>query len=118
MRSEWKRLTIERNQLVHSTLLAYDLESHEGCIALCEYLDEQYERARVLIERLRHQQRTRSLAALAFKQILESGELKRLLAEPAKASSPGELPPQALPEPYVSLSTHTAPDVQPPRKTR
>lgn len=82
MRSEWKRLTKERNQLVHSTLLAYDLESHEGCITLCEYLDEQYERARVLIERLTHQTKARSLAASAFKQILESGELERLLAEP------------------------------------
>jgi hypothetical protein len=83
MRSEWKRLTKERNQLVHSTLLAYDLESHEGCIALCKYLDEQYERARVLIERLRHQQKARSLAASALQQMLESGELERLLVEPA-----------------------------------
>jgi hypothetical protein len=83
MRSEWKRLTKERNQLVHSTLLVYDLESNEGCIALCEYLDEQYERARVLIERLRHQEKARSLAASAFQQIHESGELERLLAEPS-----------------------------------
>ena len=30
-------------------------------------------------------------------------------------SSPGELPPQALSEPYVRLSPHTAPSVQPPR---
>ena len=28
------------------------------------------------------------------------------------ASSPGESHSQALPEPYVNLSTHTAPDVQ------
>ena len=31
------------------------------------------------------------------------------------ASSPGELPPQALSEPYVRLSPHTAPSVQSPR---
>ena len=30
-------------------------------------------------------------------------------------SSPGEPPPQALSEPYVRLSPHTAPSVQPPR---
>jgi hypothetical protein len=84
MRSDWKRLTKERNQLVHSTLLAYDLESNEGCIRLCEYLDGQYESARVLIERLRQQVNARALAASAFKQMLESGELQRLLAEPAK----------------------------------
>lgn len=83
LRSEWKRLTKERNQLVHSTLLAYDLESNEGCIALCEHLDEQYERARVLIEQLRHQERARSLVASSLMQMLESGELERLLAEPA-----------------------------------
>lgn len=83
MRSEWKRLTKERNQLVHSTLLAYDLESKEGCIELCEYLDEQYERARVLIERLRHHQKARSLAASIVKRMLESGELEMLLVEPA-----------------------------------
>ena len=83
MRAELKRLTKERNQLVHSTFLAYDLESKEGCIALCEYLDEQYERARVLIERLRHQEKVRSLAASALKQLHESGELERLLAEPS-----------------------------------
>ena len=29
-------------------------------------------------------------------------------------SGPGELPPQALSEPYVNLSIHTAPSVQPP----
>jgi hypothetical protein len=81
MRSEWRRLTKERNKLVHSTLLDYDLESYEGCIALCRYLDEQYERARVLIERLRHQEKVRLLAASALKQLHESGELERLLAE-------------------------------------
>jgi hypothetical protein len=83
MRTEWKHLTKERNQLVHSTLLEYDLDSSEACIALCEHLDEQYERTLVLIERLRHQEKVRSLAASAFKQIHESGELERLLAEPS-----------------------------------
>lgn len=83
MRSEWKRLTKERNQLVHSTLLAYDLESNERCIALCDHLDEQYERARVLIERLRHQEKAHLMAASAFKQLHESGELERRLAEPS-----------------------------------
>ena len=83
MRSDWKRLTKERNQLVHTTLLAYDLESNEGCIALCKHLDEQYERAHVLIERLRHQEEARSLAASAFKQMHESGELDRLLVGPS-----------------------------------
>lgn len=83
MRSEWKRLTKERNQLVHSTLLAYDLESSEGCIALCEHLDEQYERARVLIERLRHQEKVRSLATSVFEQMQKAGEHEGLLAEPS-----------------------------------
>jgi len=83
MRAEWKQLTKERNQLVHSALLAYDLESKEGCIALCEHLDEQYERARVLIERLRHQEKARLLVASAFQQMHESGELERLLAQPS-----------------------------------
>lgn len=83
MRSEWKRLTKERNQLVHSTLLAYDLESNERCFALCEHLDEQYERARILIERLRNHVKARSFAASAFKQMIESGEFERLLAEPS-----------------------------------
>ena len=32
--------------------------------------------------------------------------------ERAEASSPGELPPQALPEPYMNLSIHTAPITQ------
>jgi hypothetical protein len=34
----------------------------------------------------------------------------------ARVSSPGELPPQALSEPYVNLSIHTAPSVQPPKQ--
>ena len=63
--------------------------------------------AHELLERLAIPQR--SLVSTAYIDLLASG---------ARASSPGELPPQALPEPYVSLSTHTAPDVQPPRKTR
>ena len=33
-------------------------------------------------------------------------------------SSPGEFHPQALSEPYVSLSTHTAPSAQPPHQAR
>jgi hypothetical protein len=32
------------------------------------------------------------------------------------ASRPGEFHPQALPDPYVKLSLHTAPDVQSPTK--
>jgi hypothetical protein len=32
----------------------------------------------------------------------------------SEVSSPGELHPQALAEPYVSLSTHTAPIIQTP----
>src|SRR3954470_19945630 len=43
-------------------------------------------------------------------------QLKRLCLAPTMAdgaSRAGEFHPHALPEPYVSLSTHTAPDVQP-----
>ena len=36
-----------------------------------------------------------------------------VMAGPVMSSRPGESHPQALPEPYVNLSTHTAPDVRP-----
>lgn len=81
MRSECKQLTRERNRLVHSTLLAYNIESQEGCAALSEYLDEQHARVRVLLEQLMRQARSRLFAAKAFEQVLESGEFERLFAE-------------------------------------
>src|SRR3954453_17500577 len=34
------------------------------------------------------------------------------------SSRAGEFPPHALPDPYVSLSAHTAPDVRPPAYSR
>ena len=37
----------------------------------------------------------------------------RLGYETKMTSRPGEFHPQALPEPYVTLSSHTAPDVRP-----
>jgi hypothetical protein len=88
MRSEWRRLTKERNQLVHSTLLEYNLDTNEGCSALCVHLDEQYERAHILIERLKHQAKARTFAASAFKQLHESGEFDRLLEEPSNDGRP------------------------------
>lgn len=84
MRAKWRRLTRERNQVVHSIFLAYDLDSNDGCVALSEHLDEQYERARVLLGQLEHQDKTRQLFASAFQQLHDSGELQRLLAEPPK----------------------------------
>jgi hypothetical protein len=79
MKSQWRRLVKERNQLVHSTLIAHDLNSTEGCNALSDYLDEQYERARQLLDRLIHHQKSRSLAASAFLQFFESGQLHNLI---------------------------------------
>ena len=78
MKSQWRRLVKERNQLVHSTLIAYDLKSPEGCSALSEHLDAQYERARQLLDRLVHHQQSRAFAASAFLQLFESGQLDNL----------------------------------------
>ena len=79
MKSQWRRLVKERNQLVHSTLIAHDLNSTEGCNALSEHLDAQYERARQLLDRLVHHQKGRALAASAFVQFFESGQLDSLI---------------------------------------
>lgn len=78
MRSQWRRLVKERNRLVHSTLIAYDLKSREGCNALSQHLDEQYDRARQLLDRLVHHQKSRAMAASVLKQLLESGHLHKL----------------------------------------
>jgi hypothetical protein len=86
MRSDWRRLTKERNQLVHTILLDYDLRSQERCLALCEYLDEQYERAQILIEGLKYQQNARSLLASAFIQMMDSAELEKPLEDLANGS--------------------------------
>jgi hypothetical protein len=82
MKSQWRRLVTERNQLVHSTLIAYDLDSTEGCRALSEHLDAQYERARQLLDRLVHHQTSRAFAASAFLQLSESGQLDNLITLP------------------------------------
>ena len=79
MKSQWRRLVKERNQLVHSTLIAYDLDSTEGCSALTELLDAQYERARQLLDRLVHHQKARALAVSAFLQLVESDQLSHLI---------------------------------------
>src|SRR5579864_4725839 len=40
--------------------------------------------------------------------------LRDVTEQPVLSSRPGEFHPQALPEPYVKLSPHTAPYVRPP----
>src|SRR3954470_8357102 len=45
--------------------------------------------------------------------VIGFGEVGQIFARDLRASRAGESHPHALPEPYVSLSTHTAPDVQP-----
>lgn len=82
MRAEWRRLTKERNQLVHSGTLADRMSSFERCVTFCQQLDEEYQRASLLLEQLDHQVKTRQLAALAFKELHESGQLQKLLFEP------------------------------------
>jgi hypothetical protein len=82
MKAQWRRLVKERNQLVHSTLLAFDLNSPEGCSALSAHLDEQYERAQLLFHRLVRHQRNRALAASVLMQLLESGQLSNLVDNP------------------------------------
>ena len=64
---------------MHSTLIAYDLDSTEGCSALTELLDAQYERARQLLDRLVHHQKARALAVSAFLQLVESDQLSHLI---------------------------------------
>ena len=75
MKLQWRQLVKERNQLVHSTLIAYDLESTEGCNALSEYLDAQYQRACRLLDRLVHHRKNGAFAASAFLQLFEPGQL-------------------------------------------
>ena len=82
MRADWRRLTKERNQLVHSVTLADRMSSFEGCVAFCQQLDEEYQRASLLLEELDHQVKTRQLAATAFKELHESGQLQKLGVEP------------------------------------
>jgi hypothetical protein len=65
---------------VHSTVIAYDLESDDGCIALSKHLDEQYERARQLLDRLVLHQGSRDLTLSTLIQLIESGQLERFVS--------------------------------------
>ena len=49
----------------------------------------------------------------AFKEVRTSQCLRVGLARSKMSSRPRDFHPQALPEPYVNLSIHTAPDVRP-----
>ena len=43
----------------------------------------------------------------------QSGRAAETIGGPSLSSRPGDFHPQALPEPCVTLSSHTAPDVRP-----
>ena len=45
--AQLKALVEERNQLVHTSLLNWDLDTHEGCQAILTELDAQRERIRI-----------------------------------------------------------------------
>jgi hypothetical protein len=85
--------------------------------------DQQFRRKSLLFEQLAHQSQGRQGVAPALNKHVEdlafvvngTPEVHPLAGDPEQhlASRAGESHPHALPEPYVTISSHTAPDVRP-----
>ena len=86
MKSRWKSLVRERNRLVHSDLIDYDLETSEGRIRLSEKLDAQYDRISALLSEVAGTQKGYALAMGILQQFHESEEPKSLLSIEANGS--------------------------------
>lgn len=86
MKSRWKSLVRERNRLVHSDLIDYDLETSDGRIRLSEKLDAQYDRISALLSEVGGIQKGYALAMGIHQQFFESEELQGLLSSETNGS--------------------------------
>lgn len=74
-KGRWRKLVAQRNKLVHSQLMEYDLSRPEDCEQLCTILDAQNLEICTVLDELALLRAHRSLAAAALVEQLENGKL-------------------------------------------
>lgn len=74
-KARWRKLVAQRNKLVHSQLMKYDLCKPEDCEQLCNVLDAQNIEICTMLDELALLRTHRSLAAAAMVEQLETGKL-------------------------------------------
>jgi hypothetical protein len=74
VKARWRRLVAQRNRLVHSQLLEFDLSKREDCIRLSELLDAQNGEVCAMLDELALLRSHRASAAMALAEHVQSGK--------------------------------------------
>jgi hypothetical protein len=73
-RKRWRRLVVERNRLVHTQLMEYDLSKPDDRTRLCSMLDEQNARVREVLDELTLLRAHKASAAAAMVEQFQDGK--------------------------------------------